>query len=31
MNFGFNVGYNTLVNDLGKRNINYSIIFGTNF
>mgnify|MGYP003682176151 FL=1 len=31
MNFGFNVGYNTLVNDLGERNINYSIIFGTNF
>ena len=31
MNFGFYVGYNTLVNDLGKRNISYSIIFGTNF
>ena len=31
MNFGFNVGYNTLVNDLGERNINYSIVFGTNF
>jgi len=31
MNFGFYVGYNTLVNDIGKRNISYSIIFGTNF
>lgn len=31
MNFGFNIGYNTLVNDLGERNISYSIIFGTNF
>ena len=31
MNFGFYVGYNTLVNDLGERNISYSIIFGTNF
>jgi len=31
MNFGFNVGYNTLVNDLGERNISYSIVFGTNF
>jgi hypothetical protein len=31
MNFGFYVGYNTLVNDLGERNISYSIVFGTNF
>ena len=31
MNFGFNVGINTLVNDLGKRNITYSLVFGTNF
>jgi hypothetical protein len=31
MNFGFNIGYNTLVNDLGERNISYSIVFGTNF
>ena len=31
MNFGFYVGYNTLVNDIGERNISYSIIFGTNF
>ena len=31
MNFGFYVGYNTLVNDIGERNISYSIVFGTNF
>ena len=31
LNLGFYVGYNTLVNDLGERNINYSIIFGANF
>jgi hypothetical protein len=31
MNFGFYIGYNTLVNDLGERNISYSIVFGTNF
>ena len=31
MNFGFNIGYNTLVNDLGERNISYSLVFGTNF
>jgi len=31
MNLGFYVGYNTLVNDLGERNINYSIVFGANF
>ena len=31
MNFGFYVGYNTLVNDIGDRNISYSIVFGTNF
>ena len=31
MNFGFNVGINTLVNDLGRRNITYSLVFGTNF
>jgi len=31
INLGFNVGYNTLVNDLGERNINYSIVFGANF
>ena len=31
MNFGMYVGYNTLVNDLGERNISYSIVFGTNF
>ena len=31
MNFGMYIGYNTLVNDLGERNISYSIVFGTNF
>ena len=31
MNLGFTVGINTLVNDLGRRNITYSLIFGTNF
>jgi hypothetical protein len=31
MNFGFYIGYNTLVNDLGERNISYSLVFGTNF
>ena len=31
MNFGMYIGYNTLVNHLGERNISYSIVFGTNF
>lgn len=31
INLGFYVGYNTLVNDLGERNISYSLVFGTNF
>lgn len=31
VNLGFYVGLNTLVNDIGKRNINYSIVFGANF
>ena len=31
MNLGMYIGYNTLVNDLGERNISYSIVFGTNF
>jgi len=31
MNFGMYLGYNTLVNDIGERNISYSIVFGTNF
>ena len=31
LNVGFNIGYNTLVNDLGDRNVTYSLVIGTNF
>jgi len=31
LNVGLNIGYNTLVNDLGDRNVTYSLVIGTNF